>query len=114
MFNKLVNTLGIMCESSIQFASYLVLLSLQYYRTLTKDQILMKKKNNKNENQHNNTLLQHKILLIQMLPIHNNNNNNNKANKYNYNNNSSLNKIQIKQMKLAVISFMLSFHDANY
>ena len=96
MFNKLVNALGIMCESSIQFASYLVLLSLQYYRTLTKDQMLMmmKKKNkNKNENQHNNTLLQHKILLIQMLPIHNNNN---KANKYNYNNNGSLNKIQIK------------------
>jgi hypothetical protein len=26
----------------------------------------------------------------------------------------SLNKIQIKQMKLAVTSFMLSFHDANY
>jgi hypothetical protein len=26
----------------------------------------------------------------------------------------SNNKIQIKQMKLAVTSFMLSFHDANY
>ena len=37
MFNKLVNTLGIMYESSIQFANYLVLLSLQYYRIMTKD-----------------------------------------------------------------------------
>ena len=37
MFNKLVNTLGTMYESSIQFANYLVLLSLQYYRIMTKD-----------------------------------------------------------------------------
>jgi hypothetical protein len=36
MFNKLVNTLGIMSKSSIHFANYLVLLSLQYYIILTR------------------------------------------------------------------------------